>query len=67
MDSFNVLKMAQFSNIPILYVSTVSWRIFSIIKQQIQALVNPSRPNLGRREKIKFLFSRFFVVPQKVL
>ena len=27
----------------------------------------PSRPNPGRREKIKFLFSHFFVVPQKVL
>ena len=26
---------------------------------------NPSRPNPGRREKIKFLFSHFFVVPQK--
>ena len=31
--------------------------------------INPSRPNPGRREKksLKFLFSHFFVVPQKVL
>ena len=29
--------------------------------------INPSCPNPGRREKIKFLFSQFFVVPQKVL
>ena len=29
---------------------------------------NPSRPDLGQREKInlKFLFSHFFVVPQKI-
>ena len=27
----------------------------------------PSRPNSRRSEKIKFLFSHFFVVPQKVL
>ena len=30
--------------------------------------INTSRPNPGRREKkVKFLFSHFFVVPQKVL
>ena len=30
---------------------------------------NPSRPNPGRREKnlVKFSFSHFFVVPQKVI
>ena len=33
------------------------------------AKVNPSRPDLRQREKfnLKFLFSHFFVVPQKVL
>ena len=31
--------------------------------------LSPSRPDLGRREKINvnFLFSHFFLVPQKVL
>ena len=29
-------------------------------------IINPSRPNSGRREKVKFLFSHFFVVPQLI-
>ena len=35
----------------------------------INIILNPSRPDPGRREKInlKFLFWHFFVVPQKVL
>ena len=38
-------------------------------KIHTKAVVNPSRPDPGQRESIyfKFLFSHFFVVPQKVL
>ena len=40
-----------------------------IIIVKILRAVNPSRPNPGRREKInlKFLFSHFVVIHQKVL
>ena len=28
---------------------------------------NPSRPNPGRSKQVKFFFSHFFLVPQKIL
>ena len=44
-------------------------KMVSSLVSEILSELNPSRPNSGRREKnlVKFLFSHFFLVPQKVL
>ena len=47
---------------------SVKWRKI-LSKNKSLLNLNPSCPNPGEREKfnLKFLFSHFFVVPQKVL
>ena len=38
--------------------------VVSVRDKKTYMLLNPSRPNLEEKNLVKFLFSRFFVVPQ---